>query len=220
MEELSSLYNSMLGLSDTSLGIVASVALHLGVAAALLGPPGSGRGAKPTVITVSLDGEEYVQEIGDTTRQGDLSFSPLATADGEIPIQAVRKKTRPLSAKTVIRSVKSLSESAPKAQPPLAEGGGGLLTSLYSKPLILTMPKPEYPAAARQRGLEGSVELRLAINSDGLIDSVEIVRSSGSEILDVAARGSAARAVFQPATRAGVAEAAHKNVVVNFSLTE
>jgi TonB family protein len=198
MEELSSLYNSMLGLSDTSLGIVASVALHLGVAAALLGPPGSGRGAKPTVITVSLDGEEYVQEIGDTTRQGDLSFSPLATADGEIPIQAVRKKTRPLSAKTVIRSVKSLSESAPKAQPPLPEGGGGLLTSLYSKPLILTMPKPEYPAAARQRGLEGSVELRLAINSDGLIDSVEIVRSSGSEILDVAARGSAARAVVRP----------------------
>jgi protein TonB len=210
----------MFGLSDTSLGIVASLALHLGVAAALLGPPGSGSGTKPTVITVSLDGEEYVQEIGDATRQGDLSFAPLATADGEIPIQAPSKKARSLSPKTPLRSTKGLSESAPKAQQPLPESGGGLLTSLYSKPLIISMPKPEYPAAARQRGLEGSVQLRLEINSDGLIDSVEIVRSSGSELFDIAARKSAMRAIFQPATRAGVVEAAHKNIVVTFSLTE
>lgn len=44
-----------------------------------------------------------------------------------------------------------------------------------------------YPAIARRRGLEGRVELSLAINADGSLQLAQLRSSSGHRILDVAA---------------------------------
>jgi periplasmic protein TonB len=44
-----------------------------------------------------------------------------------------------------------------------------------------------YPAAARERKLYGSLVLTVGIKSDGRIESVEIDRASGHKILDAAA---------------------------------
>lgn len=44
-----------------------------------------------------------------------------------------------------------------------------------------------YPEAAKQRHLYGSLQLTVSIRSDGSVDSVEINRSSGHKILDQAA---------------------------------
>jgi protein TonB len=44
-----------------------------------------------------------------------------------------------------------------------------------------------YPEAARQQKLYGNLLLTVAIKSDGSLDNVEIVRTSGSRILDAAA---------------------------------
>lgn len=45
-----------------------------------------------------------------------------------------------------------------------------------------------YPEAARRQRLEGSVGLRVAINADGSLREVNVTRSSGSNILDQAAK--------------------------------
>ncbi len=43
-----------------------------------------------------------------------------------------------------------------------------------------------YPRLARERGIEGVVHLRFHVRSQGEVDHVEVVRSSGYEILDTA----------------------------------
>jgi TonB family C-terminal domain len=45
-----------------------------------------------------------------------------------------------------------------------------------------------YPEAARQQKLYGSLVMTVGIRADGTVESVEIDRSSGSRILDAAAR--------------------------------
>ena len=100
------------------------------------------------------------------------------------------------------------------------EGGGGLLGALYTQPRMVSMPKPEYPAAARRRGIEGKVRLTLHVTPLGTVDSAEIAQGAGLDSFDAAARESALKAVFQPAQRAGVPEASVKDVVVTFSLVE
>ncbi len=43
-----------------------------------------------------------------------------------------------------------------------------------------------YPRLARERGIEGVVHLRFRVKPEGDVDRVEVVRSSGSDILDTA----------------------------------
>jgi protein TonB len=220
-EELNFPYNSMLGLSDTSLGIIASVALHMGVVAAMIGPLGRGEGSDATVIVVSIDSLQQRDSVEESLKDFDTPEAPQQNKDGEVSLPLVKQKRKMRSPMTSsARKVSGSSEEAVNLEPQAVEGGGGLLTSLYSKPLLVSMPKPNYPALAREQGLEGRVELRLAINAAGSVDSAEIVKRSGVEVFDHAAQRSALQALFQPARRAGVGESSHKNVVVIFSLAE
>lgn len=81
-------------------------------------------------------------------------------------------------------------------------------------------PLPQYPPAARRRGIEGTVVLRVLVAADGRVLSVEIARSSGSEALDAAARETIGRWRFRPAMRGGEAIAAAASVPVQFSLLD
>jgi len=56
-----------------------------------------------------------------------------------------------------------------------------------------------YPRLARERGIEGVVRLRFKVNSDGTIGKIEILESSGSEILDTASIRAVYRAAPMPA---------------------
>ena len=58
---------------------------------------------------------------------------------------------------------------------------------------VTTRMPPAYPMSARRRGIEGEVELRVDVDSDGRPRLVTIARSSGDRQLD----GAAARAVEQ-----------------------
>jgi protein TonB len=62
---------------------------------------------------------------------------------------------------------------------------------------------PIYPRESRRRGQEGEVLLRLQISSTGVVESIEVIRSSGHRLLDRAARESAGSLRFHPATRNG-----------------
>jgi protein TonB len=52
-----------------------------------------------------------------------------------------------------------------------------------------------YPRLARERGIEGEVRLRFRLDSSGSVEAVEVVKSSGYEILDSAS----IRAVYSAA---------------------
>ena len=63
----------------------------------------------------------------------------------------------------------------------------------------LSNPAPQYPAAARRAGQQGTVTLRVRVKRDGLPSRVEIEKSSGSKLLDTAAQDAVWSWRFVPA---------------------
>ncbi len=55
-----------------------------------------------------------------------------------------------------------------------------------------------YPRIARERGIEGVVRLRFRLAPSGAVEKIEIVQSSGYEILDTASIGAVYRAAPMP----------------------
>ena len=55
-----------------------------------------------------------------------------------------------------------------------------------------------YPRLARERGIEGVVRIRFRLNAEGLIEKIEVIESSGSEILDNASIRAVYRAAPMP----------------------
>jgi protein TonB len=81
-------------------------------------------------------------------------------------------------------------------------------------------PKPVYPAAARQRGLQGRVILHVEVSTLGAPLRVNVLTSSGHAILDEAALRAVSAWRFIPATRGGTPIVAAVDVPIQFRLEE
>lgn len=66
-------------------------------------------------------------------------------------------------------------------------GGGSGNASVAVMPRIVRKVDPAYPAAERNAGITGSGVVRLLVNTDGTVDEVTLVSSSGNANLDQAA---------------------------------
>ncbi len=78
---------------------------------------------------------------------------------------------------------------------------------------------PSYPEAARRRGEQGRVVLRVDVSADGLPLDVSVAEGSGFPSLDAAAIGAVRQWRFVPATRGGTPVAAAAQVPIRFRLT-
>lgn len=89
------------------------------------------------------------------------------------------------------------------------------------EPVKLTKEiKLKYPAAARRRGVTGTVVLHVRVGADGAVTEVTVASSSGNALLDEAAKKSVRGARFVPARRGGHAVAAAVDLPVVFRLNE
>ncbi|MDV6030730.1 MAG: TonB family protein [Phycisphaera sp. RhM] len=79
-------------------------------------------------------------------------------------------------------------------------------------------PPPKYPLDAARDRLEGTVLLRLRVDTDGKVTEVEIIESSGHGSLDRAAVEAVKRWKGQPARRFGRAIASEEVLPVRFRL--
>jgi len=79
---------------------------------------------------------------------------------------------------------------------------------------------PRYPYAARVRGVEGDVLLRVVVLPDGKAAGVTLRITSGSALLDRAARDAVRGWRFRPAKRAGRTVVGWVDVPVSFRLTD
>jgi|SRR5581483_4000595 len=76
----------------------------------------------------------------------------------------------------------------------LAEG-----QAMSGKALAIYAPRPQYPYEARSKGVSGSGLFALNVNQKtGLVRSVTVARSTGSPILDNAAKAAFKQWRFQP----------------------
>ncbi len=78
---------------------------------------------------------------------------------------------------------------------------------------------PPYPRAARERGWEGTVLLHVRVEADGSPGHVEILASSGYDVLDHAAQAAVERWHFLPAQRAGRPLVSVVELPIRFQLT-
>jgi periplasmic protein TonB len=79
-------------------------------------------------------------------------------------------------------------------------------------------PSPAYPRMSRRQGEQGTVLLRVFINTEGRAEKAEIRTSSGYSRLDEAALDTVKRWRYVPGKRAGVPEAMWFNVPIRFVL--
>jgi protein TonB len=82
----------------------------------------------------------------------------------------------------------------------------------------LNNPAPAYPRMSRRQGEQGTVVLRVFINTEGRAEKAEIRTSSGYSRLDEAALATVQRWRYVPGKRAGVHEAMWFNVPIRFVL--
>jgi len=85
-------------------------------------------------------------------------------------------------------------------------------------PEFLERAEPVYPRPARLAGIEGVVRLRLRLDAEGILGTVEVAESSGSETLDAAAMEAARRSRYAPARVDGVGVPAETEASYRFRL--
>lgn len=78
--------------------------------------------------------------------------------------------------------------------------------------------RPNYPKASRERGEKGSVRLRIGINARGLVETAEVVASTGFKLLDEAALKAVKAARFIPAKFRGEAVFSTAEIKLDFTL--
>ena len=82
----------------------------------------------------------------------------------------------------------------------------------------LTRTRVAYPREAIVLHQQGTVILRVLVDANGIAQAVEIEKSSGSRILDNAARDAVRRWTFQAGTRNGIGAALWARVPIKFDL--
>ena len=81
-----------------------------------------------------------------------------------------------------------------------------------------TRTRIPYPRDAFQLRQQGTVILRVLVGTDGIPQTVEIEKSSGSRSLDMAARDAVRKWTFQAGTRNGIATPLWARVPITFDL--
>jgi TonB family protein len=98
--------------------------------------------------------------------------------------------------------------------PPLLTSKG-LVSAANLKNMAISTPQPDYPIIARQDRIQGSGVFIIFLTEAGEVASVEIVKSTGSSILDEAAE----KALRKWRFKSGIATGQAVTVPINFALS-
>ena len=144
---------------------------------------------------------------------------PLAWANEDFaPEEQAPAPTRP-AARPTQRTAATTKSAAKPAKPAAPPAGPAPAVAAATPPAYRSAPKPPYPAAMRQRRIQGSVGVRISISPAGKPTAVAITAPSGHAEFDSATRSWILnRWSFHPATRAGTAVAGVVNTTVHFKL--
>ncbi|QDU58276.1 energy transducer TonB [Aeoliella mucimassa] len=125
---------------------------------------------------------------------------PIPEWEIELPAEAVVSPAEPPATPTPPGAVVESSTPTP-ASVSSEPASVGLDDQVPAK--LLTSAVPQYPQEAAQSGWSGRVTLRLHIAADGSVSLVDVVDSSGHELLDKSAIDAVQQWTFHPAQRDG-----------------
>ena len=180
---------------------------------------------RPTLVAWALSAAVHIAVVAAPALMPFESARPGAFREMEVAF--VSAGSAPAAAKqrrSTVVPTSTATPGVPLANPETTEAAGGerdepLVESRYDV-AALNNPKPPYPLAARRLGIEGRVVLRVHVLADGRCADVQLVRSSGSAVLDDSALTTVRRWRFLPATRAGTPVAASVDVPISFRLDQ
>lgn len=150
---------------------------------------------QPAAAARNTGGFEGVPDFG-LALSGDGQGIAVAVAASEPTVQEVPR-------------VKTLS--APPAPKRAAACSGG-----FSKPVPISVPKPEYPTALRGPAGNGKVRVKLTVDENGQVIAAEILSGMRDEF-NQAALAAARRARFEPGTNCGNPVTASFTIAMRFS---
>jgi TonB family protein len=110
-----------------------------------------------------------------------------------------------------MRLLPLLAAASLAAQPPVPLGPG------ITPPAVLQPVPPEYPAAARDLGIEGAVLLEVVVDEKGRVASTAVLRPLGFG-LDEQAQAAVSRWRFSPATKNGAPLSIKTTIETKFEL--
>ncbi len=161
--------------------------------------------------------------------QETAAVAPVATAAGQPPEHIPPRTATSDSADAP--GTKQIQTPAPEAAPDpggeegssetasLPQDGGRFVAADYAHASLGNQP-PRYPRRARRDGLEGRVVLSARVSAAGRIAGLEVVRSSGHEILDRAAFRAVNRWTVRPAHRGSKPVPSEVRIPILFRLTD
>ena len=125
---------------------------------------------------------------------------PLARLEASPPAIPSMKPSAPSPAAACLPApaVVPAIEAPPSRTAQAAKGA-----EMPTAPEFIERVEPRYPRDARLAGVEGFVRIRLRLDGEGWVESLEVAESSGSEALDAAAMEAARRSRYAPARLGG-----------------
>jgi len=150
--------------------------------------------------------ESHIDPLGSQTELGDSLAHQTSTANERVcePDLATPPHTVALASlsRPVVPPV-AMETREGEADAPARDSDGSPPVSpapiQRANPVAMRNPSPVYPALARRRGWEGVVELRVEVLATGEPGRIELIESSGHDILDEAAIEAVMKWTFQPA---------------------
>ena len=154
------------------------------VEVSLFGGGGGGGGNDADIEDSNANDEE-------NSTEEDVQEEP--TPDPEAIWKNDENKPQPVHKKTAVKKVARKGSGTGQGSghgsgvgPGTGSGSGGGNGSVAVMPRIIRKIDPVYPAAERNAGITGSGVVRLLVNTNGTVDEVTLVSSSGNANLDQA----------------------------------
>jgi protein TonB len=192
------------------------------IIAAILGLHGLGL-AVLTHVKVSVPAAEVSRPIHATLLEANqpLPEPPrlepqLNVPEIQIPPLLLALEPAALTATVSVAAHNGPRTAAPSTTPASFEGD---LPVELERVDYLHRVEPRYPPAAKRARAQGTVFLRVIIDTDGRPREVHVERSSGYEILDMAACRAVEKWLFRPYRENGVARAVSVIVPIEFAIT-
>jgi protein TonB len=153
-----------------------------------------------------------------------LFASPAQVTESVVATQAVAQaiavaETPPVRSEVIIAK-EIVSRPSPASVPVQGKEFKEMVHAAheYARPQHDLNPVPDYPIMLRQRGIEGTVWLRVFVDRSGLPERIILFKTSGYRLFDESALRAVARWRFKPARSQGATMASWVEFPVRFTL--
>ncbi len=146
-----------------------------------------------------------------------VQVSLVTNLPPKFKVTPLQTKTAPSKPQAETRREETGETPAARAEAKKDEDAADDVEPIYSAAYLNNNP-PAYPAAARRRGIEGTVVIRAEIHDNGRCHHVAIRKSSGHPLLDKAALDAVRDWRFVPARRGSRIVTAWVDVPITFRL--